>query len=173
MIRRVLVHRCPAVPTAPNRIAGSTRSMFAWGVTMIALFPPSSSMVRPRRSPTTRATRYPILQLPVAETSGMRRSWRSRSPTVDPLPTTSEKIAGSCPFSRATSAAMRVHAIAVSGVWLDGFHTTASPHTAAIAVFQLHTTTGKLNAVMTPTTPSGCHCSNMRWSGRSECMDRP
>ena len=28
-------------------------------------------------------------------------------------------------------------------------------------------------AVMTPTTPSGCHCSYIRWSGRSECIVRP
>ena len=44
---------------------------------------------------------------------------------------------------------------------------------SAMAAFQLHTATGKLNALMTPTTPSGCHCSNMRWSGRSDAMVRP
>ncbi len=95
------------------------------------------------------------------------------SPMVDPRPITSEKIAGSTPFARATSSAILVHAMAVSGVWLEGFHTTLSPHTAAMAAFQLHTATGKLNALITPTTPSGCHCSIMRWSGRSECMVRP
>ena len=109
----------------------------------------------------------------MADTSGMRRSCSSRSPTVEPRPTASEKMAGSYPFARATSAAMRVQAIAVSGVWLDGFHSVASPHTAAMAAFQLHTATGKLKAEITPTTPSGCHCSNMRWSGRSECMESP
>ena len=63
--------------------------------------------------------------------------------------------------------------MAVSGVLLAGFHSVASPQTAAMAAFQLHTATGKLNAEITPTTPSGCHCSYMRWSGRSECMVRP
>ena len=53
--------------------------------------------------------------------------------------------------------------MAVSGVLSDGFHTTQSPHTAAIIAFQDHTATGKLNALITPTTPSGCHCSYMRW----------
>ena len=40
-------------------------------------------------------------------------------------------------------------------------------------VFQDQTATGKLKAEMMPTTPSGCHCSNMRCWGRSECMLRP
>ena len=41
----------------------------------------------------------------------------------------------------------------------------ASPQTRASAVFQDQTATGKLNAEMTPTTPSGCHCSIIRWPG--------
>ena len=44
-------------------------------------------------------------------------------------------------------------ASAVSGVFSDGFHTTASPQTSASAAFHAHTATGKLNALMTPTTP--------------------
>ena len=63
--------------------------------------------------------------------------------------------------------------MAVSGVLDDGFHSVASPQTAARALFQAQTATGKLKAVMTPTTPSGCHCSYMRWPGRSECMVSP
>ncbi len=42
-----------------------------------------------------------------------------------------------------------------------------SPQTSASAAFQAHTATGKLNAEMTPTTPSGCQVSIMRWPGRS------
>ncbi len=55
----------------------------------------------------------------------------------------------------------------------EGFHTTVFPHTSAIAVFQDHTATGKLKAVITPTTPSGCQVSISRWPGRSEGMVRP
>ena len=40
-------------------------------------------------------------------------------------------------------------ASAVSGVRGDGFQITESPQTSASAVFQLHTATGKLNAVIT------------------------
>ena len=71
------------------------------------------------------------------------------------------KIDGA-PFSRSTSAAMRVTAIAVSGAWSDGFQINESPQTAATIAFHAHTATGKLKAVMTPTGPSGCHCSYMR-----------
>ncbi len=53
-------------------------------------------------------------------------------------------------------------AIAVNGVSSEGFHTTVSPQTSATAVFHAHTATGKLKAVMTPTTPSGCHVSMSR-----------
>ena len=54
-----------------------------------------------------------------------------------------------------------------------GFQTTGSPQTSASAEFQLQTATGKLNAVMTPTGPSGCHCSIMRWPGRSVAIVSP
>ena len=77
------------------------------------------------------------------------------------------------PTRRAASATSAWQASAVSRVFSDGFHTTASPHTRASAVFHDHTATGKLKALMTPTTPSGCHCSIIRWPGRSEAIVRP
>ena len=61
-------------------------------------------------------------------------------------------------------------ASAVSGVFSDGFHTTGLPQTNASVVFHAHTATGKLNALMMPTRPSGWYCSYMRWPGRSECI---
>ena len=64
-------------------------------------------------------------------------------------------------------------AAAVSGVFSDGFQMTLLPHTNAKAAFHAHTATGKLNAEMTSTGPSGCHCSIIRWPGRSLAMVRP
>src|SRR5450755_4802546 len=58
-------------------------------------------------------------------------------------------------------------------VFADGFHTTELPAMAARNAFQDHTATGKLKAEITPTTPSGCHCSYMRCSTRSECIVKP
>src|SRR5881397_3052254 len=98
-----------------------------------------------------------MAQEPVAEMSGTRRSLANGSPTVATSPVSSVKIAGSTPVSRQTLSARRVTAMAQSGVLLEGFQTTASPQTEAKALFQDQTATGKLKAVMTPTTPSGCH----------------
>ena len=56
------------------------------------------------------------------------------------------KIAGSAPVSRQTRSAILVTAIAVSGVFSDGFQIVASPQTAASAAFHDQTATGKLKA---------------------------
>ena len=53
-------------------------------------------------------------------------------------------------------------ATAVNGTEEDGFQITVSPAIAAIKAFQAHTATGKLKAEITPTIPSGCHCSYIR-----------
>ncbi|MNC94160.1 hypothetical protein D3C83_109450 [compost metagenome] len=83
-----------------------------------------------------------------------------------------KKIGGS--FSASiTSLQIRCTAIDASGVWCEGFQTQMSPQIAARKAFQDHTATGKLKAEMMPTTPSGCHCSYMRWRGRSECIESP
>src|SRR5216684_2844700 len=105
---------------------------------------------------------------PVAETKEIRVSSANFWPTVLRSPTSSVKIAGSAPVSRQTRAQIFVTAIAVSGVFSDGFQTVASPQTAASAAFHDQTATGKLNAVITATTPSGCHCSIKRWFRRSD-----
>ncbi len=75
--------------------------------------------------------------------------------------------------SRITVLASACTASAVSGVFGDGFQMTALPQMTASIAFHAHTATGKLNAVMTATTPSGCHCSYIRCAGRSECMVLP
>ena len=77
------------------------------------------------------------------------------------------------PTSRAARSSSAAAATATSGVRSDGFHTTVSPQTSAIAAFHAHTAHGKLNAEITPTTPSGCHVSISRCPGRSEGIVRP
>ena len=59
------------------------------------------------------------------------------------------------------------------GVTRLGFQIMASPQTAASIAFQAQTAAGKLNAVMMPMVPIGCHCSYMRCEGRSLCMVSP
>ncbi len=72
MMRLVLVQRCPDVPTAPNRMARVAISRSASSATMIALFPPSSRMVRPNRFETASATLRPTPVEPVNEIIGSR-----------------------------------------------------------------------------------------------------
>src|SRR5256886_16828735 len=140
-------------------------SRSALGVTINALLPPSSRMVRPSRPLTALATLNPMLVEPVADTKGIPGSSANFCPTVLRSPTSSVKIAGSAPVSRQTRSAIFVTAIAVSGVFSDGFQTVASPHTAASVAFQDQTATGKLNAVITAITPTGGHGSLNPWLG--------
>ena len=80
--RRVLVQRWPAVPTAPNTAPVSTIFISAEGVMMMALLPPSSRMLRPKRPATDWPTIRPMRVLPVALKSGTRASFVMYSPTL-------------------------------------------------------------------------------------------
>ena len=111
-------------------------------------------------------------QLPVALISGMRGSFTIASPTGSTSPT-ARLNTPSNPVPAMTSWTMFVTAIDVSGTAGEGFQIIVSPHTAASSAFQAHTATGKLKAVMIPTGPNGCHCSYMRWRGRSDGMVSP
>src|ERR1700737_5389624 len=97
----------------------------------------------------------PIWTEPVAEINGMRRSAANFCPTVLRSPISKEKIAGSAPVSRQTPSAIFVTAIALSGVFSDGFQNVASLQTAASAAFHDQTATGQLNAILTARPPSG------------------
>src|ERR1700730_16745794 len=103
----------------------------------------------------------------------MRRSEASFCPIEGPSPINKENNAGSAPVCWQTRSAILITAIAVSGVFSDGFQIVASPQIAASAAFQDQTATGKLKAEMTATKPSGCHCSISRWFGRSDWIVRP
>ncbi len=143
------------------------------GATTIPLLPPSSSRVRPNRAATRGATVRPIRVEPVADSKATRGSSTSASPVSRPPCTTWLSPAGAPsnrPAARSNRACTRA---AVSGVFSDGFHTTGSPQTKARQAFQAHTATGKLNAEITPTTPSGCQVSIIRCPGRSVAMVRP
>src|SRR5690606_7880439 len=95
-----------------------------------------------------------------------------RSPIVL-SPCTKQEMPSGIPLRASTSVMIAWQATAVIGVFSDGFHTHTSPHTQAMAAFQLHTATGKLNAEMTPTMPKGCHCSYIRCCGRSDWVVSP
>ncbi len=76
------MQRWPAVPTAPNTIAGSNLARSVDGVIIMALFPPNSRMLLPNLSATVVPTIFPILVEPVAEINGTLVSFVSREPKV-------------------------------------------------------------------------------------------
>ena len=80
--RRVEVHRCPAVPTAPNTAPITVILMSASGVTIMALFPPNSNNDFPNRPATVCATIFPMRVEPVAEINGTLLSAVSNSPIL-------------------------------------------------------------------------------------------
>ncbi len=122
-------------------------------------------MRRATRSPTVR----PTWVEPVKLISGMRLSSTNCWASSMPASLIRKKMSGKPPAFSA-SLQIFIDAIAVSGVLLDGFQMHTSPQIAARNEFHDHTATGKLNALMMPTRPSGWYCSYIRWPGRSECM---
>lgn len=50
--------------------------------------------------------------------------------------------------------------ILIKHITVFTYHSTQFPQAMAMDEFQPYTATGKLNAVITPTSPRGFHCSN-------------
>src|SRR5450631_449861 len=170
--RRVLVHRCPAVPTAPNNAPKTAISRSACSLIIMALFPPSSNRDRPNREATTEARVLPIRVDPVAETNGIRMSLLIHSPTSRP-PVTILLTPSGTSFFLKISETICWQATEHNGVFSEPFQMETFPQTQESILFQLHTATGKLNADIMPTIPSGCHCSYMRCCGLSLCIVSP
>ena len=154
-------------------MALKARPRSAVSETIIALLPPSSSSERPRRAPTVLPTSLPMAVEPVAETSGNRLSsaifWPISRPPMITLETP-RGISGMLSSALFTTA---WQASAHKGAFSEGLNTMAFPHTRPIMLFHDQTAIGKLNAVITATSPRGCHCSIMRCPGRSLTMVLP
>jgi len=99
--------------------------------------------------------------LPVADTMATLASSASIRPSSCEPSKTALKQSGASSKPATTRSKIACTANAVNGVFSDGFQTTALPQTSASAAFHAQTATGKLNAVMTPHTPIGCHVSRM------------
>ena len=149
------MHLCPAVPQAEKAIPLIVKSKFAEGDTMAALLPPSSSKSFPSLAETIGANSLPISVLPVAETSAILLSLHMETASSFPpskIKTKSEKS----PLTLSQASLMPLAHSFACGL---GFQIMLFPHTAAKQKFQAKTAIGKLNAVIHPTTPRGCHNS--------------
>src|SRR5215212_8454443 len=138
----VVVQRCPAVPTAPNKHPTRAISRSASFEMMMALLPPNSIKDLPNLAPTAAPTALPILVEPVADTKGTRLSFAIRSPS-SLSPITKPDTPSGTPFCLNTEATIFWQAMPHNGVFSDGFQIHTSPHTHASIAFQLHTATGK------------------------------
>ena len=151
---------CRRPRTATPRTA---RSRSALGATITALLPPSSRSDRPSRGRRPRRDApFPSGNFRWPRSAGGAGSRRACARRRRRPPTTERRRRPRGRSPKPLGATMCETAIAVSGVSGDGFQTTVSPQTGAIAAFHAQTATGKLNAVMMPTGPSGCHCSIIR-----------
>eukprot|EP01085_Mycamoeba_gemmipara_P000580 Mycagemm_TRINITY_DN10314_c3_g8::TRINITY_DN10314_c3_g8_i1::g.580::m.580 type:complete len:130 gc:universal TRINITY_DN10314_c3_g8_i1:578-967(+) len=126
---------------------------------MMALFPPSSRMVRPKRLCTAVEMRVPTEVEPVKETSERRLSPRNSSPMARPAPTIVEATAPLILCSASASATTRVVASVTSEVEVAPSQMLTLPQMRERVMFQPYTAHGKLKAVIMPTIPSGCQCS--------------
>ncbi len=120
----------------------------------------SSAMIAPELEPSSKVTffipdsrliRSPTGGLPVKVIIRTRPSLMSRSPTVDPGPTTIFNTPAGRPASRSSSPSRR----AVSGVAEAGFSTTVFPAASAGASLWATKFRGKLNGEMAAITPRG------------------
>mmetsp|Transcript_10278 Transcript_10278/g.24590 ORF Transcript_10278/g.24590 Transcript_10278/m.24590 type:complete len:218 (-) Transcript_10278:358-1011(-) len=134
---------------------------------MDALLPPSSRIVRPKRECTISDTRRPISVEPVKDSSVRRLSLIRRSPTVRPGPVTMVRTPGGTPLRSSTLPISLVRAAVTRQVEEAPFQMLVLPQMSDSAMFQPHTATGKLNAVITPTLPSGFQHSRREWVARS------
>merc|ERR1719154_836390 len=164
----VVVQRCPAVPTHANTAARTTMSTSALSSTRIALLPPSSRMVLPKRFWTSTPTVRPTSVLPVKDSSGMRGS----APMAAPPQHRDATAPGMLLRSR-TEETTLVAATDTRGVEGAPFQMVTSPQIMEMAEFQPNTAMGKLKAEMMPTTPRGLYISMRTCPGRSEGKTLP
>jgi hypothetical protein len=162
--------RCPwrrrRSRAAPGR---GRRSARRWP----ALLPPSS-----RRRGRSAARRGPTARPMRRRAGGRHQRHAGSSTSASPMAAAPISTGSDRPARRVAEAGHRAREQRLAGQrgerrLLRRLPDTGSPHTSASAAFHAHTATGKLKAEMTPTTPSGCQVSIMRWPGRSVAMVRP
>ena len=145
------MHRCPAVPKAPNITPSIRSSRFASSIAMIGFLPPNSSPTLIIFFAAVSYTCRPVSTPPVKEMT-RRSGWAtSPSPTTEPLPVSRFTTPGGNPASSSTSTSFA----AQSGVRLDGLRTKGHPAINAAPLFHAGIAIGKFHGVIRPTGPTG------------------
>ena len=148
------VHRCPAVPNAPQYAPSTALSRFADGITTSGFFPPSSREHETRFRPHTSPIILPTSVEPVNEILlTLPSSTASTKCCPAPLPFPWTRLM--TPLGKPASCMMRARAKESRGASCGLFHTHVFPHMMAGIIFQNGTAAGKLQALMMPQTPRG------------------
>ena len=134
----------------PSTIPRAAASMSASAQTMFADVPPSSRVSRLPHSAADFAISLPTSGDPVNATLSIP-GWPATSWPASPSPVTMLTTPGGSPASAQISA----NASAVSGVLSAGFSTTVFPQARAGAIFHASMSSGELQPMTWPTTPSG------------------
>ena len=141
----------PALPNMAPGAAAAAAATSASANTMLADFPPSSSVTRLIVCAAPAAIRRPTSVEPVKATFATSGCSTSRAPAVEPGPTTTLTTPSGIP----DSTAIRSNSSAVSGVSSAGLRTTVLPAASAGASFHEAIVSGKFHGVISATTPSG------------------
>mmetsp|Transcript_2846 Transcript_2846/g.9999 ORF Transcript_2846/g.9999 Transcript_2846/m.9999 type:complete len:235 (-) Transcript_2846:78-782(-) len=164
---------CPAFMKMPWKSCSAVSSIFASAQTIAGALPPSSNVQRRRGAhwssgtATAACTWRPTKVLPVNATRSMLLFAAMASPISRPPGTTWKSLRDTlvAPFdvSTASTASSKRHwrAIAVRGVYSEGFRMRALPKAIAGATFQLAMSSGKLKGTMAPQTPTGSYWVNV------------
>ena len=112
--------------------------------------------------------RLPTPVDPVKVMASMSAWFTIASPTAE-LPIVRLRTPSGNPAALSASASR----IASSGTALAGFHTTVLPYTRAGAIFQAGMAMGKLNGVITATTPTGLRVTRICSPARGEAKISP
>jgi len=134
----------------PLTMPSTAWSSGASSKTMLAAFPPSSSVSRLPVPASCRWMRLPTSVEPVNATL-RTAGWPTTSAPVSPAPVTMLTTPG----GSSACWQMSANSIAVSGVVSAGFRTTVLPAASAGAIFQASISSGKFQGMTWPATPSG------------------
>jgi hypothetical protein len=151
--RRVVVQRWPAVPTAPNTMAGNRQLQVGGFVDDDRVV---AAQFQQRATHALRhalADQRPTLVDPVKLISGTRLSSTKVCASRGAGIVEQEEDVREAGLGQRLVADLH-RAMADSGVFGEGFQMLMSPQIAATNAFQAHTATGKLNALMIPTSRS-------------------
>jgi len=129
-------------------------------MTMTGDLPPSSTVTFFRLPAAALTISRPTSVEPVKVILSTPGCAASAAPAVGPRPVTMLKT----PLGKPASSTSSPSRSAVSGVSSAGLSTTVQPAASAGALFQVASSSGKFQAMMAPTTPTGSRCEKATYS---------